>query len=122
MWLLWSGLALAVSQISLPALTGPIVEEAPWLSSGDRLAITTVLHELRDRANAQGAVLIAADTRGMSIEEFAIKVAEHWKLGDKKSDRGFVFIAVPSDRALRLEVGYGLEEFITDLEAKRILS
>ncbi len=124
-WVFLSALALA-DQPPVPSvigpMTGPVVEEIAWLSGGDRSAIVSTLTELRERANAQGVVLIAADTRGMSVEEFAIKVADAWKLGDKKSDRGFVLVVVPSDRALRLEVGYGLEEFITDVEAKRILS
>ena len=52
---------------------------------------------------------------GESIEEYATRVFEHWKLGQKGKDNGVLVVVVPNDRKMRIEVGYGLEGTLTDV-------
>jgi len=56
-----------------------------------------------------------------ALEDYTHAVAEAWKVGRAKQDDGVVLFAFVDDRALRLEVGYGLEGALTDLESKHIL-
>ena len=58
---------------------------------------------------------------GDSIEEFATRVFENWKLGQKGKDNGVLVIVVPKDRKMRIEVGYGLEGTLPDAIASRII-
>jgi uncharacterized protein len=57
-----------------------------------------------------------------TIEQYALRVAEQWKLGRRKVDDGAILVVAKSDRAVRIEVGYGLEGALTDLTSKRIIS
>ena len=56
-----------------------------------------------------------------SIEDYAVKVFEAWKLGQKGKDNGVLVVVVPQDRKMRIEVGYGLEGTLTDVTCGRII-
>jgi hypothetical protein len=56
-----------------------------------------------------------------SIEEYATRVFESWKLGEKGKDNGVLVVVAPKDRKMRIEVGYGLEGTLTDVGASRII-
>ncbi len=55
------------------------------------------------------------------MEDFTIRVAEKWKIGQAKKDNGVIFFASKNDRRMRIEVGRGLEGVLTDLLSGRIL-
>jgi uncharacterized protein len=71
---------------------------------------------------SQLAVLIVPTVAPETIEQYALRVAEQWKLGRKKIDDGAILVIAKSDRALRIEVGYGLEGALNDATSKRIIS
>ena len=56
-----------------------------------------------------------------SVEEYATKVFENWKLGKKGTDNGVLVVVVPNDHKMRIEVGYGLEGTLTDVVSSRII-
>ena len=58
---------------------------------------------------------------GESIEEYATRVFDEWKLGQKGKDNGVLVVVVPKDRKMRIEVGYGLEGTLTDCVGSRII-
>lgn len=117
--LLFSKYVLA---ITVPYLSGPVVDTAHLLKSGDAQQIESELRSFHKRTGVQAAVLITESLEGEDIAGYSIQVAEKWKLGRKKEDRGVLLVIAPNERRMRLEVGYGLEGEIPDLIAKRILS
>src|SRR5439155_3355170 len=58
---------------------------------------------------------------GQSLEDFSIRLAQRWRIGQKGLDNGVIFLAFVDDRKMRLEVGYGLEASVTDAVASSIL-
>jgi uncharacterized protein len=66
-------------------------------------------------------VLLVPTTQPETIEQYGIRVAEAWKLGRKGVDDGALLLVAKDDRALRIEVGYGLEGAVPDAIAKRIV-
>lgn len=56
-----------------------------------------------------------------SLEDFSIRLAEAWKPGQKEKDNGVILIIFKDERALRIEVGYGLEGVLTDAQADLII-
>ena len=74
------------------------------------------------RKGSQLAVLMVGSSAPEEIEQYALRVAEQWKLGRKKVDDGAILVVAKNDRAMRIEVGYGLEGALTDLTSKRIIS
>ncbi len=88
-------------------------------TSHDR-SLNGVLQELEQKTGAQYIILTVLSTDGLPIEQFAIELAEKWKLGQKGKDNGMLFVLAKNDRRWRFEVGYGLEGFITDQYCSRI--
>jgi uncharacterized protein len=111
----------ALALVAVPPLTGRVVDQTGTLSSGDIASLAQTLKNLETRKGSQIAVLIVPTTDGEAIEQFAIRVAEAWKIGRKKIDDGALLVVARNDRHLRLEVGYGLEGALTDATTKRII-
>jgi uncharacterized protein len=74
------------------------------------------------RKGSQLAVLLLPSTAPETIEQYALRVAELWKLGRKKVDDGLILVVAKDDRTVRIEVGYGLEGAMSDITSKRIIS
>jgi uncharacterized protein len=91
------------------------------LSAGQQAALEQKLAAFEARKGAQVAVLIVPTTQPEEIEQYGIRVAEAWKLGREKADDGAILLVAKEDRALRIEVGYGLEGALTDALSNRII-
>src|SRR5215468_7649381 len=111
----------ALALVAVPQLTGRVVDQTGTLSSGDIAQLTQKLADLQTRKGSQIAVLIVPTTDGEPIEQFALRVAEAWKIGRKKIDDGALLVVAKNDRKLRIEVGYGLEGALTDIISRRII-
>jgi len=113
--------AATAAALNVPFLSGRVTDNAEVLNDGTRRSITERLKAHEDRTGDQIAVLTVPSLEGESIEEYAVKVFESWKLGKKGKDNGVLVIVAPKDRRMRIEVGYGLEGTLTDLAAGRIV-
>jgi uncharacterized protein len=111
----------ALAEVAVPPLTGRVVDQTGTLSSGDVASLTQTLKDLEARKGSQVAILIVPTTGEETIEQFAIRVAEAWKIGRKKIDDGALLVIAKNDRHLRIEVGYGLEGALTDATTRRII-
>ena len=118
--LLLAGLAFA--QLAVPPLTARVTDQTATLDATQTAAIEKTLQEFEARKGSQIAVLIVPTTTPETIEQFALRVAEAWKLGRKDVDDGALLLVAKDDRALRIEVGYGLEGALNDATSKRIVS
>src|SRR5947208_5403192 len=105
---------VAAKAIDIPFLTGRVVDNAEILSPDARARLTAVLKAHEEKTGNQVAVLTVPTIQPDSIEDYAVKVFESWKLGQKGKDNGVLVVVVPQDRKLRIEVGYGLEPMLTD--------
>ncbi len=120
LWLLTVTLALADS-LPIPALQARVTDQTATLSVSQIGALESKLAAFEARKGSQLAVLIVATTQPETIEQFAIRAAESWRLGRKGVDDGALLLLAKDDQALRIEVGYGLEGVIPDAVAKRVI-
>jgi uncharacterized membrane protein YgcG len=68
------------------------------------------------------AVLVVTEPKApASVEAYTSEAVASWKIGAHGADNGIVLFVFPSVRTARLEIGYGLEGVIPDLEAGRLL-
>ncbi len=111
----------AGAQQPVPSLQGRITDLTATLSATQRATLESTLTDFERRKGAQVAVLIVASTAPESIEQYAVRVEESWKLGRKGVDDGVLLVVAKDDRRLRIEVGYGLEGVIPDAIGKRII-
>ena len=107
--------------LEVPYLTGRVVDNAEILKPDTRRQLTELLRVHEERTTNQIAVLTLPTLAGESVEDFAVRVFEQWKLGRKGKDNGVLLVVAPQDRRMRIEVGYGLEGRLTDAAAARII-
>jgi len=117
-------LALAASPAGardVPFLSGRVVDDAGILSSEAKTRLEQKLAEIETQTTAQVAVLTIPSLDGESLEDYSLRVASTWKLGQKGKDNGVLLLIAKDDRKMRIEVGYGLEPTLTDALSGRIL-
>lgn len=112
----------ALAEVAVPSLTARINDHTGTLSQPQRAALEEKLKAFETSKGTQLAVLIVPTTQPETIEQYSLRVAEQWKLGRKDVDDGALLIVAKDDRAMRIEVGYGLEGVIPDAIGKRIIS
>jgi uncharacterized protein len=108
------------SQASLPMPQHYVEDYAGVIDASDERSLNGILQELEQKTGAQYIVLTVQTTGGLPIEQFAIELAEKWKLGRKGKDNGMLFVLAKNDRRWRFEVGYGLEGYVTDQYCGRV--
>lgn len=113
--------AMAQAQQAIPPLTSRVTDLVGTLTSAERTSLESKLGAFEARKGAQIAVLIVPTTQPEEIEQYSIRVVDAWKLGREKPDDGALLLVAIQDRALRIEVGRGLEGALTDLVANRII-
>ncbi len=119
LWLvLATGSAIA---LEVPPLKSRVNDYAAILSPATVSQLENSLALFEQQQSTQLVVLTVASLAGDSLEDFSLRVAETWKIGQKGLDNGAVLVIARDDRKLRIEVGYGLEGRLTDLTAGRII-
>ena len=120
--LLWTSTLWAGSDFQVPRLLGPVVDQAELLSLEESKDLERMIRSFQQSGKAQVQVLTLNNLAGLSIEEASIRVVDAWKLGDQKRDDGVLIVVALQERALRIEVGQGLEGVLPDVLAKRIVA
>jgi len=105
----------------IPYLTGRVTDLAEIISPDTLRSLNEMLKKHEFRTTNQIAVLTIRALNGESIEDYAVRVFNEWKLGQEDQNNGVLILVVPDDRQMRIEVGYGLEPTLTDLTAGRII-
>ena len=113
---------IAGAQVAVPPLTGRVVDQTATLTREQQATLEQTLQAFEARKGSQIAVLIVPTSAPETIEQYALRVVEQWKLGRKKVDDGAILVVAKNDRTLRIEVGYGLEGVLTDATSQRIIS
>ena len=116
--LLWS---LAAAEVAIPPLKARVTDLTGTLSAAQQQALEHTLAEFEARKGSQIALLMLPSTQPETVDQYAVRVEEAWKLGRKGVDDGVLLLVAKDDRKLRIEVGYGLEGVLPDATAKRIL-
>ncbi len=102
-------------------MTAQVVDTTGTLNPQQQAALIQKLQAFEAAKGSQIAVLLVQTTQAETIEQYALRVAESWKIGRKNVDDGAILVVALQDRALRIEVGYGLEGALTDITSKRII-
>lgn len=119
--LLQGGAHTADAEQPVPVLRSRITDQAGVLRAEQAAGIEGILSELERTKGSQIAVLVVHTTLPETIEQYALRVAERWKLGRKRIDDGALFVVAVDDRKMRIETGYGLEGALNDAICKRII-
>ena len=107
--------------LDVPPMNGPVNDYAHIFTANETQELNAYLYNIDRQSDLQIAVLTIPSLEGESIEDYSISVAEKWQIGQKGKDSGVILVIAAQDRKLRIEVGYGLEDRITDAQSSRII-
>lgn len=118
---LWSALAVAQDLVAVPKLERRVTDLTGTLTAEQIASLGQRLEAFERTQGSQIAVLMVPTTKPEAIEQYAIRVADAWKVGRAKVDDGLIVVVAKNDQRLRIEVGYGLEGVVPDAVARRII-
>jgi uncharacterized protein len=113
--------AAAWAQVAVPPLKGRVTDLTGTLKPEQITSLEQLLQSFEARKGSQITLLLVPTTAPETIEQYALRVAEQWKIGRKNVDDGVVLVVAKNDRTVRIEVGYGLEGVLNDATANRII-
>ncbi|MBF0216305.1 MAG: TPM domain-containing protein [Candidatus Omnitrophica bacterium] len=108
-------------KVDVPKPGGYVNDLAGILSVNEKSRLENILVQIVDKTTAEVAVFTVKTVSPMSVEEYAVKLFEKLGIGKKGKDNGVLILVASADRKVRIEVGYGLEGAITDLDSKAII-
>lgn len=120
--LLLPAFAWAQSTPEFPELTGRVVDQAEMLSPEVETRLTQMLQAHEQASTEQVVVVTLPDLQGYPIEDFGYQLGRHWGIGQEGEDNGALLIVAKEERAIRIEVGYGLEGRLTDAQSAVIIN
>lgn len=112
---------VGAQQAAIPAFDSPVVDTTGTLDAATRQQLEQQSLALQQRKGSQLQVLVISSTAPETIEQYAVRAFESFKLGRKGVDDGVLLIVAKDDRKVRIEVGYGLEGAIPDITAGRVI-
>jgi uncharacterized protein len=124
---LWLALALAVLMgggafaAMPPRPDGPVLDQADLLPPAEEAALDAKLRAYNAATGRSLVVVTVPSLDGRDIESYGVELGQSWGVGGKSTDQGLILLVAPNERRLRFEVGYGLEEFLPDVFAGRII-
>ena len=105
-----------------PPLERPIIDQTESLANEDIDRIAQLINAERQKKSFQiGVLMISTLGSDDSLEEYSLKVARQWGVGDKKKSNGVLLLIAKNDRKMRIEVGNGMEGLLTDARASQII-
>ena len=100
---------------------GRVTDQTRTLSPSEIEALDRKLANFERETTNQVAVLLIPSLEGDSLEDYSIRLAEKWKIGQKERNNGAILLIIKNDHKIRIEVGYGLEGALPDALAGTII-
>ncbi|MDD5259445.1 MAG: TPM domain-containing protein [bacterium] len=97
-------------------------DNAGMFSSQTVMEMSQNLGDFEAQKGIQIVVATFPSLEGDNLEDFSIRLAEKWKIGQKGKDNGVIIVIFKNDRKIRIEVGYGLEAVLTDAICSQIIA
>ncbi|MDO9578889.1 MAG: TPM domain-containing protein [Candidatus Cloacimonadales bacterium] len=117
-------LIILISQLAalkVPQLKGHINDYGSVLSQQEKNDLENYLIRFEQASSIQIALLTIKSLEGENLEDYSMRVADAWKLGQKDKDNGVLLLIAMQEKKLRIEVGYGLEGNLTDAKSGYII-
>ncbi|MCD6177640.1 MAG: TPM domain-containing protein [Candidatus Cloacimonetes bacterium] len=113
--------ASALFSLDIPKLKGAVNDYANIINSKDEEKLEALLRDVEAKTSSQVALLTISSLQGENLEDYSLRVAQEWKLGQKEFDNGVLLLVAFNEKKIRIEVGYGLEAIITDSKSGYII-
>lgn len=91
------------------------------MSSQDQQRLEAKLTAYYDSTSTQIAVVTVNSLNGYDIAGYSFELAEQWGIGQQGQDNGLLILIAPNERRMFIATGYGVEAYVPDAIAKRIV-
>lgn len=108
---------IASADPKFPELTGRVVDEAGLLSPAEEHSLANMSGTIERDSTVQVVVVTLKSLDGYDIADYGYQLGRYWKVGQRDQDNGILIMIAPHEHKVRIEIGYGLEGFITDAQA-----
>jgi uncharacterized protein len=112
----------AQADLNFPPLTGRVVDTAGMIDGPGKQRLEQMLRAHEELTTEQVVVVTLPDLQGSSIEDYGYQLGRHWGIGQKGKDNGALLVVARDERKVRIEVGYGLEDRLTDAQSSVIIN
>jgi uncharacterized protein len=99
-----------------------VTDYAGLLSAQERAALERKLVAYNDSTSTQIAIVIDRSLEGEDLFDYSYRLADAWGIGRKGKDNGLLIYIALEERKIIIQTGYGVEGFLPDAIAKRIIS
>ncbi len=114
-------IAAPLSAQDFPEPTGHVNDFANLLEQREVQNLEDKLSTYRDTTSNVIAIAIVESLQGLPREEVATSIFNEWRMWEGERQNGVLILVAPNEREMQIEVGYGLEGAVTDLQAGRIV-
>lgn len=104
-----------------PPPDGPVLDAANVIPDAEQAALDQRLRAYNQATGRSLVVATVPSLDGETIEMYAVKLFEEWGIGGEETDQGLLLLVAPNERKLRIEVGFGLHQYVTDALSGRII-
>ena len=104
-----------------PTFQTSVYDYINLLTKEQKASLESKLVRYSDTTSTQIVIAIIASTEGENIAYLAANWGEKWGIGDAVKDNGILILLAKDDRKITIQSGKGVEEFLTDFQAKRII-
>jgi len=114
----------SMAQDKLPVPANPqswVNDYAGVFNSAETNALESKLNEFEYRSSTQIFVVTLDDNGGYSASDLSQRIGEQWGVGQQGKDNGLLILMDMQDNDVYISTGYGLEEYIPDAIASRIV-
>lgn len=120
LWFWFLALPL-LAETEIPNYQGLVNDFAGLLRGEEIKRLEDKLVNLKNNTTAEVAILTINKLKDEeSIGDYALRVAEKWKVGKADKDNGVLIVASREDRQIFIATGYGIEPVLTDGECGAI--
>lgn len=115
-------LATPLAAQDFPELTGRVVDAADIIPDATEAELVAKLEALETQSQRQLVVATVPDLQGYDISDYGYRLGREWGIGDAERNDGALLLVAPNERRVRIEVGYGLEGYLTDALSSIIIN
>ncbi len=112
---------VSLAQLATPELTGRVVDNAGLLDAAQETALTDRLGAHETATGEQIVVVTLPSLEGDVLENVSLRLAREWGIGQADFNNGALLLVAQAERKIRIEVGYGLEGRLTDIQSGLII-
>lgn len=121
LFFIYIGCSIAFAVPNFPSLTGRVVDNAHLLTPAVKQQLEVELQDYEAATTNQVVVLTLPSLDGYAIDDYGYQLGRHWQIGQKGKNNGVILLVAPTERKVRIEVGYGLEPVLTDFLSNQII-